>query len=91
VVLSHQQIDELAGTYRAGELTYRIRRDGDRILGSRVGRPEVKLKAEARDVLFVPGQPRSHKIFRRDAKGNVVAFADRRENRDLVWSRLEKQ
>jgi len=56
-----------------------------------VGKPEVELKAEARDVLFVPGQPRSHKIFRLDAKGNMVAFADRRENRGLVWSRLEKQ
>lgn len=86
VVLTHGEIDELAGTYRAGELTYTIRRDGGRIVGGRSGRPEVELKAETRDVLFVPGQPRSLKVFRRDAHGQVVGFADRRENRDLVWT-----
>jgi hypothetical protein len=88
VAVSHRQIDELTGTYRAGTLTYVLRRDGDRILGARSGRPEKELKAESRDVLFIPGQPRSHMVFLRDASGKVIAFADRRENRDLVWTRV---
>jgi hypothetical protein len=88
VAISHQQIDELAGTYRAGTLTYVLRRDGDSIFGARAGRPEKELKAEARDVLFTPGQPRSHMVFLRDASGKVTGFADRRENRDLIWTRV---
>jgi hypothetical protein len=78
VALTHEQIDQFIGTYRAGELTYTIRRDGDRIPGSRPGRAEVQLQAETRDILFVPGQPRTRKIFRRDARGKVVDFVDRR-------------
>jgi hypothetical protein len=66
---------------------YAIRRDGDRLIGERTGRPAQDLKVEARDVMFVPGQPRSRKIFQRDAQGRITGFADRREARDVVWRR----
>jgi hypothetical protein len=39
-------------------------------------------------VLFAPGQPRSRKVFQRDAGGRITGFADRREARDVVWTRL---
>jgi hypothetical protein len=89
VTLTHAQIDELTGTYRAGALTQVIHRDGDRILATRAGRPDTELKAETRDVLFVPGQPRTIKVFQRNAAGKVTGFADRRENRDLFWTRVD--
>lgn len=82
--LTPAQMDELAGTYQAGSLTYVIRQDQDRLLGARPGHPEVELKAETRDVLFVSGQPRSRRVFARDAAEKVTGFADRRENHDLV-------
>jgi hypothetical protein len=41
-----------------------------------------------RDVLFIPGQPRTRKIFQRDADGKVTGFLDRRGGEDLVF-RLE--
>jgi hypothetical protein len=45
------------------------------------------LLAEVRDVLFIAGQPRTRKIFQRDAEGNITGFVDRRQARDLVWHR----
>ena len=87
ITLTSSQMDELVGTYQAGTLRYAIRRDGNRLLGSRTGRQEVELKAETRDTLFIPGQPRSVKVFKRNTDGRVTGFADRRENRDLWWSR----
>lgn len=81
--------DEYAGTYQLTEaIHYTIRRDGDRLIGERTGRPAQELRVEARDVLFVRGQPRSRKVFQRDAGGQITGFADRREARDVVWTRL---
>lgn len=81
-------LEQYAGTYRlTPEITYTIRKDGDHLVGERTGRPAVTLAAEARDVFFVPGQPRSRKVFLRDAKGAITGFADRREGRDVIWRR----
>jgi ketosteroid isomerase-like protein len=80
---------DYAGRY---ELTpaihYTIRIDGTRLLGMRDGRPEAELKPEATDLFFVPGSPRSRKVFLRDAGGHVTGFADRREGNDIVWRRI---
>ena len=40
-----------------------------------------------RDVFFVPGQPRTRRIFTRDAQGRVDGFVDRREGEDIRWTR----
>ena len=89
VALPAAQLDEYAGTYQLTEaIRYSIRRDGERLIGERTGRPAQELRAEARDVLFVPGQPRSRKVFQRDAGGRITGFADRREARDVVWTQL---
>jgi hypothetical protein len=82
-------MDQLTGTYRAGSLTYVVRRDGNRLLGGRPGQSEVELKAETRDVLVVTGQFRNRKVFFRNQTGAVTGFADRRENRDLLWSKVQ--
>lgn len=89
VALTPAQLDELTGTYRADSATYTLRRDGDRLIGQRAGRPAKELLAETRDVLFAPGNTRARKVFQRDAQGLVTSFVDRNENRDIVWVRIK--
>ena len=79
---------EYAGTYAlAPEIDYEIRAKGDSLEGRQTGRPWEEIRAEAPDVLFVPGKPRYRKIFLRDAGGHITGFAERREAWDLLWSR----
>jgi hypothetical protein len=80
-------LDEYAGTYEAEGLAIRLRRDGDHLLAERDGRPPVVLKAEARDVFFVPGRPRERRVFQRDGSGKITGYADRREGHDIVMTR----
>lgn len=88
IALPAAQLDDYVGSYRLTDaITYAIRRDGDHLVGERTGRPPQPLRVEARDVLFVAGQPRSRKVFQRDAAGQITGFADRREGRDVVWTR----
>jgi hypothetical protein len=87
IALPAAQLDEYAGTYQLTDaIHYTVRRDGDHLIGERTGRPAQELRIEARDVMFVAGQPRSRKIFQRDAQGRITGFADRREGRDVVWT-----
>lgn len=88
ISLPADQLDEYTGTYElTKDITYAISREGDHLLGSRNGKPPQVLRVEARDVLFIPGQPRSRKVFLRDASGRIDRLADRREGRDIVWRR----
>lgn len=54
---------------------------------SRPDRPTVKYVPELLDVFFVPGQPRTRRIFTRDASGQITGFVDRREGEDVRWVR----
>jgi hypothetical protein len=91
ITLPAAQLDDYIGTYRLNDkITYAIRRDGDHLVGERTDRPAQPLRVEARDVLFVPGQPRSRKVFLRDPSGQITRFADRREARDILWTRVRK-
>jgi hypothetical protein len=47
----------------------------------------LSLSVEAPDVLFVAGQPRSRNIIRRTVDGSPSRFVDRREGRDLPWTK----
>jgi hypothetical protein len=88
ITLPPEQLDDYVGTYRlTPEISYTIRRDGAQLTGERTGKPPQPLSVEARDVLFVAGQPRSRKIFLRDPAGHITGFADRREGHDIVWQR----
>ena len=89
ITLAPAQLDEYVGTYRLTDaVTYTIRRDGDHLVGTRTGRPAQPLSVELRDVLFVAGQPRSRKLFLRDASGKITQLVDRREGHDIVWPRV---
>ncbi len=81
-------LDRYIGRYSGGpQLAYEIVREGDHLAGGRPGGKRKALALEIADVLFVPGEPRSRKIFRRDAAGVATGFVDRREGVDIVWQR----
>lgn len=83
------KLADYAGRYElTPEIHYTVRIDGDRLLGLRDGGKEAELKAEAADIFFVAGSPRSRKVFYRDASGKVTGFGDRREGQDIRWKRL---
>jgi uncharacterized protein DUF4440 len=86
--LPEKDLQEYAGRYSGGpDLVYSIQWDGKQLVGNRPGRAASPLLVEVRDVLFVPGQPRTRKIFQRDANGKITGFIDRREGEDLIWRR----
>src|SRR4051794_9587916 len=88
VPLAAAELDGYVGVYRlTPEITYEIRREGDHLVGERKGRAAAPLKAEARDVFFVPGDNRIRKIFQRGADGRVTGFVERRESWDIHWKR----
>jgi len=89
VALPPAVLEEYVGTYAAGEdYHYRIERNGGDLSGTPDGGKPVALKAELRDVLFTPGQPRTRKIFQRDESGKVIGFINRREGHDVVLRRV---
>jgi hypothetical protein len=51
----------------------------------RAGRSTVKYVPEVADVFFVPGAPRTRRVFMRDGQGKIVGFVDRREGEDVHW------
>ena len=87
-VLPDATLQSYVGRYRAGpDYTYTIIKNGDRLYGmTNDGKPS-EIKAELADVLFAPGQPRTRKIFQRDADGRITGFVSRREERDVVFKR----
>ncbi len=90
ITLPIAKLDEYVGRFnlKDGSLSYTITRKDGKLMGLRQGRPAAELLAEAPDVFFVKGQPRIRKIFQRDAAGHITGFIDRREGRDVVWSKL---
>jgi ketosteroid isomerase-like protein len=79
---------EYCGRYAlTPEIAYEIRCNGDGLEGRETGRKAEELRAEAPDVLFVPGRPRYRYVFLRDAAGKIIGLAQRREAWDLVWKR----
>ncbi len=90
IALPAERLDEYVGRYAlTPEITYEIRRAAEGLEGQRSDRGAAEpLRAEAPDVLFVPGQPRYRKVFQRGPDGRLTGFAERREAWDIVWSRL---
>lgn len=77
------------GRYAAApDYLYAIERQGDSLVARVNGGRAQSLRAETRDVWFTPGQPRTRKIFRRDASGRIVGLVSRREGEDVVFQRL---
>ncbi|HET9447258.1 MAG TPA: nuclear transport factor 2 family protein [Steroidobacteraceae bacterium] len=88
IKLTQQQLCEYSGAYSlTAEIGTTIQCTQDGLQAERTGRPPSQYLAEVKDVFFVAGQPRTRRIFVRDAAGKVVAFVDRREGEDVRWNR----
>ena len=88
VALSDRMTNAYVGRYRAGpDYIYTITKKDGRLYGATNDAKPVEIKAEIAEVLFTPGQPRTRKIFQRDAAGKVTGFLSRREERDVVSAR----
>jgi len=88
VKLTQQQLCEYSGTYSlTAEINTTIGCTADGLTAERSGRKPAQYLAEVSDVFFAAGQPRTRRIFVRDAQGKVVAFVDRREGEDIRWTR----
>ena len=86
--LTQQQLCEYDGSYSlTADITTTLRCTQDGFTAERSGRPPAQYLAEVSDVFFVAGQPRTRRIFMRDAQGKVVGFVDRREGEDVRWMR----
>ena len=82
------RLDQYVGAYRAApDLTFTIRRQGGRLIGSSQSGKSNDLLLESPDVLFMAGQPRVKRIFQRDDAGRVTGFIDRREGEDIYFKR----
>lgn len=91
VQLTPQQMETYVGRYAlTPEIAYEIRLKDGALEGQQTGRKAEPLRAEAADVLFVPGKPRYRKVFQRGSDGHVTGFAERREAWDLEWIRKDK-
>lgn len=85
VALPVKLLDEYAGIYKAGaEITFVITRHGDELTGAVNGGKPYAIKAESRDVLFTPGQPRLRRLVQRDAAGRVIGIISRRDGSDAM-------
>ena len=81
---------DYAGRYDLSpSVSFVVTREGDRLFGQRTGRAKQELLPETETVFFNAGAPRTRKIFARDAAGKVVRIIDRRDGRDLLWTRVE--
>jgi ketosteroid isomerase-like protein len=88
IKLTQQQLCEYSGTYSlTAEIATTISCAADRLTAERSGRKPTAYLAEVKDVFFAAGQPRTRRIFVRDAQGKVIAFVDRREGEDIRWIR----
>jgi ketosteroid isomerase-like protein len=88
ISLSAKELCAYNGEYRlTPEITTNVRCTNNGLTSERTGRPPATYLPEVRDVFFVAGQPRTRRIFIRDAGGAVVGFADRREGEDVRWQR----
>jgi hypothetical protein len=90
VPVSREILCGYAGTYRlTPEIVTTIACTDDGLSSERTGRKAATFKPEVRDVFFQPGQPRTRRIFLRDAAGAVTAFVDRREGLDIRWTKID--
>ena len=77
-----------AGRYvLTAEISVTARCDGGHLVFQRAGRPDRQFLPELKDQFFEPGQPRTRRLFQRDAAGAITGFVDRREERDIRWTK----
>jgi len=82
------RLNDYVGTYElAPGVTLTVSREGDQLYSKRGDRPREMLVPESPDLFFRPGVE-GRRLFRRNAAGRVDALIDRRNNEDVIWTRL---
>lgn len=88
IALTRDELCAYEGVYSlTSDIKTTVRCTADGLTSERAGRPAAAYLAELRDMFFVTGQPRTRRIFTRDAAGKVDGFVDRREGEDVHWRR----
>jgi len=88
VAVDPKIFDAYVGRYQlAPDVVYIVTREGNRLMGERVGREKEELLPKSETIFFVRGKPRGEKVFVKDKDGKVTRLIDRRDNNDLVWTR----
>ena len=92
VAVDPKLFDAYVGRYQlAPDVVYTVTREGNRLIGQRTGREKEELLPKSETIFFVRGQPRGEKVFVKDDKGKVARLLDRRDNLDLVWTRVSSE
>jgi hypothetical protein len=90
VSVSPKRLEPLVGQYELSPgNTYTIMIEGDKLIGQRFGRSKEELLAADENTFFPKGTVRGEKVFVRDASGRTLQMLDRRENNDLVWTKVK--
>lgn len=90
VSVSPKRLESLVGQYELSPgNTYTIMIEGDKLIGQRSGRSKEELLAADENTFFPKGTVRGEKVFVRDASGRTLKMLDRRENNDLVWTKVK--
>ncbi|NNG25034.1 serine hydrolase [Telluria aromaticivorans] len=87
VALQPAALDGLTGTYEVEKGVQRVfRREGDKLVMQRSGRPPVTVKASSASEVFIPGSLEYFE-FKRDAKGMVTQVVQYTDSGALVQPR----
>lgn len=88
IALDQRTLEEYVGTYETSSgMDMTLTRQGDKLLASLDGGSAVAQEAQARDILFSPGQGTTPKVFQRDANGRVTGFIYLHGNHSLTFRR----
>lgn len=88
IALDPGTLTQYVGTYEAAPgIDITFTREGDRLLASLNGGSAVAQQAQARDILFSPGQGATPKVFQRDDSGRITGFVYLRGDHSLTFKR----
>jgi hypothetical protein len=89
VTLDAATLCAYAGRYAlTPEIVATARCDATGLVFERPNRAARTFQPELKDQFFEAGQPRTRRLFLRDASGAITGFVDRREERDILWKRV---
>jgi hypothetical protein len=81
-------LEDYVGVYDAGAgVTVQVTRTADSLASATDGGAPIALKAELKDVFFIPGQPQLRRIFLRDVDGRITGYVNRLQGQDLLAKR----
>lgn len=88
--VNSSKLNDYVGVYRLSpEVTYTVSVENGTLYGQRTGRLREELLPLCNDMFYKRGVWRGEKVFERNGEGLVIKMADRRENNDLVWSKVK--